>query len=864
MQQIYSIYSSLLVFAFVVCSLHAGVNQVRINGTQTNFNTGDSVFIDVVFDEVVTVSLTGNIPYLKLQMNHNSVVNADLVRGSGSETLTFLYKIKNGDSSSKLNYPDVTSLILNNSQIFIQGTSTPATILLPRTTSAESLGNSNIVITDNKPPQIISSYVTGDLTYRSLIPAPGGKVCFQSAPECSGTGYIYVEFDEGLAGGIDSTYFNISAANQNPPQFCSLTNGNGGTLTSGDTVIRLEYKLEFLSPSLKFDLQVIKNISDLNSNEMQAGPGAPVSRSLEANGPGRYRMELVDNSAAPAKTTRILIGLGNTDPRCDEDHDHVDKKSTELYIQVPDVITSDPFFSSSIFDNYIQNTVYKFTIFAKPTSAEPIIRTLRWTSTLQSGDGAQIDLNDDYVLYIRSLAGDNTLLKSPVNMLSASSIGSHTFSTETGFEVLYGPIQKIDSQNPTILSCPPARTLRIAPGECSVPVPDLTGEILASDDFDSTLTVSQNIAANTAIGSGVHIIKLTVEDDVFRQSSCGVQITVPADNEDPKIVNCPSSDINVNANENCQAAVSWTEPTATDNCPSVNLSSNFTPPHTFPVGTTTVTYTATDAASNSVECRFDVVVKDNTVPVITVDPGDVTLPLNSSAPDRLSGVSVIDNCSNSLTPNDIILGGDTVDMTTAGNYTVTYNISDSAANAAVSRSRTYRIVIGSRNMALQPGWNNISLSLEPDDRLIRTLFSNVIAANNLKEVLGNGDSFNPNKSDSLNTLRVLEIGKGYWVNLTTGVTLTIEGMMIDSNKMITLNAGWNNIGYFPGDERDVRVTLSDLIDTGTPQDSNLICIIGGGKSYNPRLPDSLNTLSTLNPGRSYWIKVNTNGSFMYR
>ena len=59
-------------------------------------------------------------------------------------------------------------------------------------------------------------------------------------------------------------------------------------------------------------------------------------------------------------------------------------------------------------------------------------------------------------------------------------------------------------------------------------------------------------------------------------------------------------DINQTADSgDCEAVVTWTAPTADDNC-SATLSSTHNPGDSFNVGTTTVTYTATDAAGNSV------------------------------------------------------------------------------------------------------------------------------------------------------------------------------------------------------------------------------------------------------------------------
>ena len=57
------------------------------------------------------------------------------------------------------------------------------------------------------------------------------------------------------------------------------------------------------------------------------------------------------------------------------------------------------------------------------------------------------------------------------------------------------------------------------------------------------------------------------------------------------------------------AVVSWTPPMARDNSRKpVTLTSNYNPGSSFPTGTTTVTYTATDAYNNQATASFDVIV----------------------------------------------------------------------------------------------------------------------------------------------------------------------------------------------------------------------------------------------------------------
>lgn len=77
----------------------------------------------------------------------------------------------------------------------------------------------------------------------------------------------------------------------------------------------------------------------------------------------------------------------------------------------------------------------------------------------------------------------------------------------------------------------------------------------------------------------------------------------------PVISNCPSNITRTTTGSNVN--VTWTAPTATDNCSTANLTSNRNPGSAFSLGTTNVTYTATDAANNSSNCSFSVTVSQS-------------------------------------------------------------------------------------------------------------------------------------------------------------------------------------------------------------------------------------------------------------
>ena len=82
-----------------------------------------------------------------------------------------------------------------------------------------------------------------------------------------------------------------------------------------------------------------------------------------------------------------------------------------------------------------------------------------------------------------------------------------------------------------------------------------------------------------------------------------------SDTENPVISDTLSTQ-NVNTDASSPTAtVSWAPPTASDNSgEAVTLTSDYSPGDAFPIGATTVTYTATDSYGNVATSSFAVVV----------------------------------------------------------------------------------------------------------------------------------------------------------------------------------------------------------------------------------------------------------------
>lgn len=177
-----------------------------------------------------------------------------------------------------------------------------------------------------------------------------------------------------------------------------------------------------------------------------------------------------------------------------------------------------------------------------------------------------------------------------------------------------------DLTPPVITGCATDRSYNAGP-TCQVTVPDLTGEVVATDNCDPSPVITQFPVAGSTIGEGVTTVTLTVTDAGGNTASCTADITV-SDITPPMINGCPVDLTTAADTSYCGSPVTWTEPAATDNCPGVVLTSSHSPGDFFPLGTTAVTYTATDGSGNTDHCSFDVTIQPAADPVIS---GPVTV-----------------------------------------------------------------------------------------------------------------------------------------------------------------------------------------------------------------------------------------------
>ena len=168
-----------------------------------------------------------------------------------------------------------------------------------------------------------------------------------------------------------------------------------------------------------------------------------------------------------------------------------------------------------------------------------------------------------------------------------------------------------------------------ADASCQAVIPDFTTTATVSDNCACSgsaetcadrlpITVTQSPAPGTPVGLGTHTITLTANDGSSNNNGAGNSTTTTttltvADQTAP-VISCPSNiEVFLPANSpDTSMAVNYPAATATDNCSaSPTVTYSHVSGSVFPVGTTTVTATATDAAGNESECTFTITVRYN-------------------------------------------------------------------------------------------------------------------------------------------------------------------------------------------------------------------------------------------------------------
>jgi hypothetical protein len=278
-----------------------------------------------------------------------------------------------------------------------------------------------------------------------------------------------------------------------------------------------------------------------------------------------------------------------------------------------------------------------------------------------------------------------------------------------------------DTQAPAITPPPDASY------QCASQVPPASpAQATASDNCGApTVTVSESSNGGAGTTASPLIITRTYKaTDAASLSTSATQTITVIDNTPPSIT-CPANIVVSAIPGTCAAPVTFTVG-ATDNCSIPSVVINHASGSSFPVGTTTVNATATDAAGNSSNCSFTVTVTDITPPVITLNGLTIALwpPDHKYSTIEVTDLvaSASDLCDPSVNINSVRIaqvtsdepdnsGGDgntTHDIVIAADcksvqlraeriggsngrvYTITFKVTDASGN---SRTATAKVIV---------------------------------------------------------------------------------------------------------------------------------------------------------------------------
>ncbi len=171
------------------------------------------------------------------------------------------------------------------------------------------------------------------------------------------------------------------------------------------------------------------------------------------------------------------------------------------------------------------------------------------------------------------------------------------------------PVCDTDTIKPVLKNCPQDITIRLRDRNSTqhtfMPATTAT-------DNCGVPTVTSNPPSDYYFPIGATTVIYTATDAKNNTATCSVVVTIvrevdPCESDTTKpVITCLSNITKTITGDS--TLVTWIAPTATDNCVTPAVNSNYNSPAMFKVGTTKVIYTAVDFKRNTAVCAFDVIV----------------------------------------------------------------------------------------------------------------------------------------------------------------------------------------------------------------------------------------------------------------
>ncbi|WP_264526257.1 HYR domain-containing protein [Flavobacterium sp. N502536] len=313
-----------------------------------------------------------------------------------------------------------------------------------------------------------------------------------------------------------------------------------------------------------------------------------------------------------------------------------------------------------------------------------------------------------------------------------------------------------------VLKCPANLIQTTDTGKCSasVTITNPTATDNCSTVFTFTGVRSDALALNAAYPTGVTTITWTATDASGNVSTPCTQTITITDGEKP-IISCPVSITQTTDAGKCTASVTITNPTATDNCSTAftftGVRSDALPlTAAYPIGSSTIRWTATDASGNvSTACTQTITITDTEKPVITC-PANLTQTTGAGACGAnltITNPTATDNCSTAFTFAGV--RSDALALTAAyptGITTITWTVTDASGNVSTPCTQTITITDKEKPIIIIP--SNIEQTADAGKCGAKVTIVNPTATDNCSTAF----TFTGVRSDALALTDVYPIG----------------------------------------------------------------------------------------------------------
>ena len=339
----------------------------------------------------------------------------------------------------------------------------------------------------------------------------------------------------------------------------------------------------------------------------------------------------------------------------------------------------------------------------------------------------------------------------------------------------------------------------------------------ASDNFDGD--ISSNIARTGTVDSntpGTYTLNYNVSDADGNPAVTVTRNVVVADTTAPVITLTGSATVNVEQGSSYVDAGA----TASDDVDgNVSGSIAITGDSVNPAvsGTYIIRYDVSDVAGNAAaQVIRTVIVADTTIPVISL-VGSTPTNHQQGTVYTDAGATASDNTDGNITANIAVTGS--VNENLAGSYTLTYNVSDAAGNAAVTVTRTVNVadtqaptitILGTTPIAHEQGDTYTDAGATASDSVDGSLTGSITTVNNVNTSVAGSYTVTYDVTDAAGNAATQAVRT---VNVSD-TTIPIITLLGDSSIDLTNGTIFVDPGYSAVDNTDGDIS-ANVVRTGS-------------------------------------------------